>query len=459
MPKPPPLGPQPPEPLPPDETIETGFYEAPPEGQEPRKRPGLKTLISEAVGEDTDPQWSESTRLAPEPPGGEARPRRRTPWVKGVAMVLVAAAAGAAALAYRAHHRKEVLAQGLARARQLLYLDTHAGFRDAAQVLRPLADIDPNQAGSLRAFALAMLWADYRDENARAEAEALLVEPERAPKAPPAVNLARAALALGAREAGTASAFAARPGGGVFGATLQGRLALLVGNNAGALEPLDQALSAEPEFPAALALRGDALRRLRRFEAARAAYAGALRASPTHARAALGMAKLALGGRARPDGAVPALERLLADRSGTPSNERGRAALHLAALRRRLGDRAGAMAALDASGFAGRDRAWLEKAVTEEELARGGYRAVAGAPPGLQSASDDDPWEPPPAPPPKKKEAKAKPAKKAPAKKSAKKAGAKTSSKKAPRDKKKASSRSTARKVPGTGTATPKPPP
>ena len=54
---------------------------------------------------------------------------------------------------------------------------------------------------------------------------------------------------------------------------------------------------------------------------------------------ALCAAKLALGGQARPEEAVPALERILADAAGTPSNERGRAALHLAALRGRLGDR------------------------------------------------------------------------------------------------------------------------
>ena len=94
------------------------------------------------------------------------------------------------------------------------------------------------------------------------------------------------------------------------------------------------------------------------------------------------------------------MERILADREGTPSNERARAALHLAALQGRAGDRAGAQRTLDASGTSGADRTWLEKGVGEEELSRTGYRVVDRAPPGVQSASDDDPYVAPPPPPP-----------------------------------------------------------
>jgi tetratricopeptide (TPR) repeat protein len=395
-------------------------------------------MIEDAIGDDTDPQWSDAfpTRVAEQEPGEERPPRGRGPWLKVVAVVAVAALAGGAAVAYRSSHRKQVLQQGLTRARELMGPDTFAGYRDAAQVLLPLVEIDPLGAGSVRAFALAMLHADYRDQKAGLEAEALLVGPERAPMVPPAAELARAALAMARREAGTASTHASRPGGAVWGATIQGRLSLLAGNPSGALESLDQALAAEPQFPAALALRGDALRRLRRFEAARAAYADTLRASPGHARAAFGMAKLALGGQAKPQEALPALERLLADKAGTPVNERGRAALHLAALRGRLGDRPGAAAAMDAAGVEGADRAWLEKAVAEEELSRTGYRAVARAPAALQSASDDDPYQPAPPAVAPKKEAKA--AKKAPAKKVAR-ASRKASSKKAVASKKTAS--------------------
>ncbi|HEX9188559.1 MAG TPA: tetratricopeptide repeat protein [Vicinamibacteria bacterium] len=445
MPKPPPPGGGPPGDLPPDETLTTGFYEAPPEQQAeaPAKKPGLETMIEDAIGDDTDPQWSDAypTRVAEQEPGEKRPPRGRGAWLKVVAFVAVAALAGGAALAYRSHHRKQVLQQGLTRARELMIPDTFAGYRDAAQVLLPLVEIDPLGAGSVRAFALAMLYADYRDQKAGLDAEALLVGPERAPVVPPAAELARAALALGRREAGTASSHASRPGGAVWGATIQGRLALLAGNPSGALESLDQALAAEPQFPAALALRGDALRRLRRFEAARAAYADALRASPGHPRAAFGMAKLALGGQAKPQEALPALERLLADKAGMPINERGRAALHLAALRGRLGDRPGAAAAMDTAGVEGADRAWLEKAVAEEELSRTGYRAVARAPMALQSASDDDPYQPAPPAVAAKKVTKAKKATARKAGKTSKKATSRTASSK------KTSSKTTASKT------------
>jgi tetratricopeptide (TPR) repeat protein len=484
MSKPPPPGPKDPgAPPPDDDTLTTGFYEAapteisPPEGE---KEPSLENLIQEEIHHgSTDPQWAEGSSPGmgggPEP-GDEPpeRPRRGSPAVlKVAAVVAVAALAAGAALVYRGHHRKQVLTQGMARARELVLPDTFAGYRDAAAVLEPLVPIDPIEAGSLRSFALAMLYADYRDEAAGQAAEALLLEPERAAVVPPAANLARAALAVGRREAGTALGFATRPGGGVWAATVQGRLALLAGNPTLALPPLGDALKAEPRFPAALALQGDALRRSKRFELARETYAAALAASPTHPRAAYGMAKLALSGRAKPEEATPALERLIADRSGTPSNERARAALHLAALRARAGDRGGAAAAMDAAGVEGADRAWLEKAVTEEELSRTGYRTVAGAPAAIQSASDDDPYEPPPpataAPAKPKKEAKAakakpspkkkaKPSKATPAKKSKAKAKAapkKASAKKATVKKagdKKATSR---KKTSKTSTATP----
>jgi tetratricopeptide (TPR) repeat protein len=406
----PPHGPKDPgAPPPDDETLTTGFYEAAPTELSPpgnEKEASLESLIAGEIHRDsTDPQWADESHPggirapgeAMAEPGEEPRgPRRSSAALKVVAVVVVAALAAGAALLYRSQHRAQVLAKGMARARELVTPDTYAGYRDAAAVLEPLVPIDPVEAGSLRAFALAMLYADYRDEAAGQAAEALLLEPERAPAVPAAANLARAALAAGRHEAGTALGFAARPGGGVWGATIQGRLALLAGNPQLALPPLEGALKAEPRFPAALALQGDALRRAKRFEHAREAYAAALAASPTHPRAAYGMAKLALSGKAKPDEATAALERLVADRSGTPSNERGRAALHLAALRARAGDRGGAAAAMDAAGVEGADRAWLEKAVTEEELGRTGYRMVAGAPAALQSASDDDPYESPP---------------------------------------------------------------
>jgi tetratricopeptide (TPR) repeat protein len=214
-------------------------------------------------------------------------------------------------------------------------------------------------------------------------------------------------------------------------------VALLAGNPSGAAGFAAEAVAADAGMPAALALQGDALRRTGKPEAARQAYLAALAASPTNPRAAYGVAKLALSGRARADEAYPALERILADVEGTPSNERARAALHLAALQGRAGDRAGAQRTLDASGTSGADRAWLEKAVSEEELSRTGYHVVDRAPPGLQSASDDDPYVAPPPPPPEPPKVEKKPApkkasaakSKTPAKSKGAKAPAKGSSK------------------------------
>jgi tetratricopeptide (TPR) repeat protein len=354
--------------------------------------------------------------------------------VQVVALAGVAIIALAAALLYRSHHRREVLAQGLSRARELMRTDTWAGYRAASQVLEPLVAIDAMEAGALRAQALAMLAADYRDEGAAAEAERLLDSPERSAEIPPAASLARAALAMARRQAGSAAISAARPGTGATGRVIQGRMALLAGNPSGAAELAAEAVADDAALPAALALQGDALRRTGRPEGARQAYLAALQSSPTHPRAAYGVAKLALSGKARPEEAFPALERILADGASTPANERGRAALHLAALQGRAGDRAGALRTLDASGATGADRAWLERAVSEEELSRSGFRVVDGAPAGLLSASDDDPYVPPPPPPPpepKKVEKKAAVAKKAPAKgkSTGKTKGAKTAAK------------------------------
>jgi tetratricopeptide (TPR) repeat protein len=396
----------------------------------------------------TRPLEPEDDEPPPAPPGwAPRRPSRRLQIAAAAVVAVVLVGAG---LAYRAHHRRQVLAQGMARAREVSRTDTHAGYRDAAQLLEPLVAIDALEAGALRALALAMLATDYRDAPAAKEAGVLLVEPERAAEVPPAANVAHAVLALGRSEAGTAATYAGRPGGGPLAQVVLGRISLVTGNPAGAIEALDLALAADARLPAALALKGDALRRTRNGVAARQAYLAALDASPRHPRAAYGMAKLALSGQARPEEATPALERILEDRAGTPSNERGRAALHLAALKGRSGDRAGVQRAIDAAGVSGADRAWLEKAVAEEELARTGYRVVDGAPPALRSASDDDPYEPLPPPPEPKPEVRKAAAKKAPAK--AAKPAKKSKSSAKPNSKK------PAKKAPAKG-ATPRPAP
>jgi hypothetical protein len=326
------------------------------------------------------------------PRGDAARPAgmiRRRMVVAGLAAAAVTLTAGAL-VGYRIHHRRAVLRDGLARADELVRLDTAAGYRGAASLLEPLVQLDRLEAGATRAFALAMLAADYRDVAAGRAAEALLVEPMRADEVPARASAAAAALALGRREAGDAMTAAIRAGGLPEARVIAARVALLAGNVAAAAEPVTAA--AEAGAPAALALRGDVLRRTRQdLGAARAAYGAALSASPAHPRAAYGLAKLALSGHATSAEAEVALRRLLGDVEGTPAPERGRAALHLAALRLRAGDRAGAGAALDAATLDTTSRRWAERAAAVEAARRGAYRAVEGAPASVRSASDDDP--------------------------------------------------------------------
>jgi hypothetical protein len=88
-------------------------------------------------------------------------------------------------------------------------------------------------------------------------------------------------------------------------------------------------------------------------------------------RATYGLAKLALSREGDAGDAIQALQRLLDDRAGTPQVERVRAALHLAALQGRAGDRTGSAAAIDKAALDGALRAWLEKAAGEEEVERG----------------------------------------------------------------------------------------
>lgn len=321
----------------------------------------------------------------------EGRPARppRSMALKLAAVAALVLVVGAALLAYRAHHRRKAVASALARADALLRLDTFAGYREAASLLEPIAQLDPIHAASVRAFALAMLFADYRQGRGQ-EIDDLLVAPGRAEQVPAHAQLAIAAVALGRREAGTATTALSRAGATPWARTLEARVALLAGNVSAGVEAA--AAAAADGLPAAYAVHGDALRRRRTDPAAgRAAYEAALAASPRHARAAYGIAKLALGGGAPAHEAERALRRILDDRQGTLAAERARAGLHLAALRLRAGDRASADAALELAGLDGAARAWAARAAAVAAERRGPYRAVSGAPPALQSASDDDP--------------------------------------------------------------------
>jgi len=365
-----------------DAIIDDGAYDAPPDLDEPR----LTTDEEELSLAGTPPE----RRRSRVPSGGALK------IAVGLGVVLLL---GTALLVYRAHHRRAVLEAGLAEADRLIALDTAAGYREAARKLEPLAELDRLRTASLRAFALGMLFADYRDPAAEREAEALLVVPGRAREVPREANLAFAALALGRREAGSALTAATRAGDLPSALAIQARVALLAGNVEAAEEPARAA--ADAALPAGLALHGEVLRRARRDPAgAKVAYERALAASPAHPRSTYGLAKLALAGAIQPALAASALGRMLADREGTPAPERARAALHLAALRLRATDRPGAREALDAGGLDPKARVWAEKAAAVLAAHRGPYRAVSGAPPSIRSASDDDPGELAPVPPP-----------------------------------------------------------
>jgi hypothetical protein len=351
----------------------------------------------------------ELVETSPESPESPAEPPRkgRSPAFHIAVGVAVAAVVGGALLAYRSHQNHRQVELRLAKAEELFRLDTAAGYREAAELLGPVVSYDPLEAGSARAFALAMLYADYRDADAEAQAEALLAVPDRARKVPAWASLARCALSLGRREAGNATNAASAAGDLPWAQLLLGRTALLAGNPQAAVDPVAAAAAGDPRLAAALALQGDLARRLKRDEtAARASYDAALAASRNHPRAAYGLAKLALAGRLRPADATAALRRVLENRNGTPSPERARAALHLAALSLRSGDRAAAAAALDAALLDPPARSWAERAAEAEAESTGRYRAFEGAPPAISSPSDDDPTEPfpvvaPPPPPPR----------------------------------------------------------
>jgi len=360
--------------------------------------------------------------------GGASRgapPRRpsRLTLAVGAGLLLVVAAA---LLGYRAWHRQKVLAEGMARAEATLRLDTAAGYRAAADTLEPLARLDPHQAASMRAFSLAMLAGDYRETALGTEAERLIDAPGRSETVPAWTNLAAAALFLGRGEVGDATTYAGRAGSHPWAGALLARLALMVGNPEAAFEPIQRSLAADPRLAASLAMQGDLSRRVRHdVHAARTAYAAALASSRTHPRATYGLAKLALASQIPLNEAIPPLRALLNDSPATPANERARAALHLAALELRAGDRAASSAVLDqVEGLDRPGRAWAELAVLIAAADRKGYRAVKGPPPLFVTASDDDPLEapaidptpPPPPPPPRVAPRPAvKPVKKAPA--------------------------------------------
>ena len=337
--------------------------------------------------------------------GWRTAPPRRSPALKiaiGLGLSLVVAGA---LLGYRSWHRKQVLTEGMLVAEASIRLDTAAGYRKAADMLEPLGKLDPHEAASMRAFALAMLASDYRERELGAEAEALIAVPAAAGTVPAWADLASAAIYLGRGQVGDAATYAGRAGDKPWAGALLARLALMAGNPEAAFEPLRRSLANDPGLAASLAMQGDLSRRVRHdVHAARTSYAAALAASRTHPRATYGLAKLALASQIPLNQAIPPLRALLNDSQATPANERARAALHLASLELRAGDRAASRAALDqVEGLDQAGRAWADLAVLISASDRKGYRAVKGPPPLFVSASDDDPLVAPaidPAPPP-----------------------------------------------------------
>ncbi|HTP29866.1 MAG TPA: hypothetical protein VMK12_29935 [Anaeromyxobacteraceae bacterium] len=338
-------------------------------------------------------------------------------------LLLVTAAAVVGAFAHLRWKERRIVAISIERAQALVRSDTWLGYTEAAALLGiKAAKSDPVEAGALRAFALSMLWADYRDRAAASRANDALVEPLRAKNVPADAQLAVAAISLGHARAGDALAYASRAGETGLAKVLAARVALMAGNSTLAAEAVDQALAIEPDLPPALALQGDLLRRGGHAEKARQAYLHALssserelevgfsgsstraRASAPNPRATFGLAKLALSRALPPDQATAPLGKLLDDRTGSPQVERARAALFLSALQARAGDRQGASESIDKAGLDAALRGWLEKASSQLEVERGSYRVPDGTPDVLVSASDDDPYVPPPPPPPKAEE-------------------------------------------------------
>ncbi len=374
-------------------------YAIPSELDEPRPRAGARGQPAPRPPEPPEAGGGDGT---PGPGTGPPDGSRRARGLKlGVALA-VAAVLAAAVLGYMRHKRHQALALALPAAEALLRLDTAAGYRAAADKLAGLDEEFPLEAGSMRAYALAMLAADYRDADAERKVEALQRVPSRAEVVPAYSNLADAAIFLGRRHVADAATYAGRAGRHPVAGALEGRIAILAGNLEAGVEPATAAVAAEPRQAGAQAVLGDLLRRQRKDPVgARAAYAAALATSPLHPRASYGLAKLALASQIPLADAIAPLQRILGDAQGTPAQERAVAALFLAAVELRSGDRAAARAALDAApGLDGPGRTWAERASSVLALDRRGYHAVREAPPALQSASDDDPPEASPIPPP-----------------------------------------------------------
>jgi tetratricopeptide (TPR) repeat protein len=384
-----------------DEPLEESFYEIPQELQDG----GASPTVSD----------EETPAALDEPP---RKPGRFPAAIVTAAALAVICIVGGL-VAYRCRGQQKVVHEGIAQAETLMVLDTADGYRRAAALLTPLAKIDPLEAGSMRAFALAMLACDYRDAQAEEEANKLLVVPGRADPMPRYASLAFRALALGRDALADAALDRGEPEDPgkpetlptlPWGKTLSARVDLSAGSYESAME-YATAAAAAPGFVPGLAVHGDAARRARRdFRTALSAYEAALAASPTNPRSAFGLAKLALSGQAPEAEARAALSRIISTGDSTPRRVRARATLHLAALRIRAGDPVDAVRRELGGGFNAKELDWLMGAARTEAANRGPYKAVTvpEALESLRSKTDDDledkalramAPEPPPPPP------------------------------------------------------------
>ena len=204
-----------------DSVLADSFYEVPAElkGAAERTQPASEV--------PTEPEDEEEAK----------RPKRPFPIGKVALLVVALAAALAVLMIFREQQRRRAVREGIAQAEKLLDLDTADGYRRAADLLAPLAQLGPLEAGSARAFALSMLAADYRDAKAETEANALLVLPGRAKALPRYAALAFAALAFGKNGLGDATSALGNAADSPWTQTLQARIALRAGTLEAAVAP------------------------------------------------------------------------------------------------------------------------------------------------------------------------------------------------------------------------------
>ncbi|WP_428266915.1 tetratricopeptide repeat protein [Haliangium sp.] len=234
--------------------------------------------------------------------------------------------------------------------------DTYAGYMRARAVYDAISGVQVsvrNQAAAAR--IRAALAAEFGQGQSEAQAAVARLEQAELVDA----LAARAYVALVDDDAGAAlaqaQAVAARNPDDGLGSYLTGRAQLLGGRSDEAVRAFERAIEVSPR-PLYYVGLGRAHMALGQHDQADAAFAAALELVPGHPTAVLARAQLALeSGRKIPDGLEAELDALIEEGNQPPDAQpRGvspaqvvEAALHLVSLRSKLGDNAGARAALD----------------------------------------------------------------------------------------------------------------